>query len=159
MGTSIGKAIDWLVATLPVPVQETDSAAIVADGWPLIDAASYVVIGAEDPDIAPVVDGKQQQLILGMGSTDEDYNIPCYVWVKRPGPAFKPARDAAIALFDTVAHTIASDRTLGGALLGGRFAQIEKVVLNQTEDNESTGTLLMVCSMSFDIRCASHYVP
>lgn len=159
MGTSVGKAIDWLVATLPTPVVAADPYAIVCDGWPTADAQSYVVIGRESPEIALAGDGQQDLIVLGVGSAEEDYNIPCHVQAKRPGAPMKPARDAAIALFDVVAHTIAGDRTLGGALLGGRYARIQKVSITQDLNNESNPGAGHMVTINFEVHCTNHYQP
>lgn len=158
MGTSIGKAIDWLVTTLPTPLQTADPLAQVWDGWPRDLDQSDVVIGAEAPHMPLVTDGRQSQLELGMGSTDEEYVIPCWAGARREGMSLKDARDAAITLFDVVAHTIAGDRTLGGALLGGRYAYIEKVVLTQDE-RQNGASMLHECVLAFEVRCTNHYQP
>ena len=119
MGTSVGAAIDYIVATLTPAVIAIDATAVVVDNDPTFSSTSMVVIGRTEPENAMAADGSQMIINLGAQERQEDYNIPCFISVYRQGPAQKPARDAAIALFDATAHLIAADVTLGGLLRKG----------------------------------------
>lgn len=165
MGTSIGPAIDYLISgtsstlgtTLGAALTAADPAATLVDGIATELSQSMVFIGKAGPDSATTETGSQALLVLGAGRAQEDYDIPCFAYAFRPGPTVKPARDAAILLFDTVAHFVASDRTLGGLLLQGRFAEIGNVDLNQDVDDETGATRIVW--LSFSIHCRNHYIP
>lgn len=165
MGTSIGPAIDYLISgtnavtgtTLKNDLLAVDVAATLVDGIAVLISQSMVFIGKASPDSLSAQAGSQQLLVLGAGRSQEEYDIPCFAYTYRPGPAFKPARDAAIALFDAVAHWIAADHTLGGILQQGRIAEITNVELDQSIDDE-TGAMCIV-SLRFTIHCRNHYIP
>lgn len=161
MGTSMGAAIDYLVSTLPTLITAVDSSAVVVDNDPSVSSQSMVVIGRTEPENALAADGSQLIVALGAGRREEEYLIPCFVSVYRQGPAQKPARDAALALFDVVAHLVAVDPTLGGVLLQGRSAYIDKAQLVQTRDSADTGEsgALRLALVAFDIHCKNHYIP
>ena len=79
----------------------------------------------------------------------------------RQGPAQKPARDAAIALFDATAHLIAADVTLGNLLRKGRRAEIARMQLVQTRDSNDTGDsgAMRLALIVFDIHVMNTYIP
>ncbi len=165
MGTSIGGAIDYFVSgtnpntatTLLAALQAVDPTVTLIDGIPASVSQSMVVIGKADPDSVMAQSGSQQLIVLGAGRSTEDYEIPCFVYAYRDGPTIKPARDAAIALFDVVAHFVAADRTLGNLLLQGRVADISEVTLSQDVAGDTGATRLVW--LSFNIHCRNHYIP
>lgn len=157
MGVSIGAAIDYLVAGLQAPVTAADPTAVVVDGIAQSLSQSMVFIGKAGPDSATAQTGSQLVAILGAGASEEDYQIPCFVYATRPGPNVKPVRDVAVALFDAVAHFVASDRTLGGVLTTGRYAELDAVELDQDVDDASGA--LRIVTLSFSIHCRNHYIP
>ena len=161
MGTSVGAAIDYIVAALPPLVTAVDPTAVVVDNDPMFSSQSIVVIGRTEPENAMAADGSQMIVILGAGRREENYLIPCFISVYRQGPAQKPARDAAIALFDVVGHLIASDVTLGGVLQQGRRAEIQKMQLVQTRDSNDTGDsgAMRLAIVVFDIHVSNTYIP
>lgn len=161
MGTSIGAAIDYLVAGLPARLALIEPMVIVADNWPDKESRSFVVIGHTSPDSGAAADGEDQYLELGALRVEESYSIACYVDVIRNGPAQKPARDAAIALFDGVVAFVHADMTLGGLITRGRFAMASKVQLSQTQDVTDTGEagLLRRAVISFEIAVHNSYIP
>ena len=161
MGTSVGGAIDYLIAKLPALLTAVDSTAIVVDNEPFVTSQSLVVIGRTEPENALAADGAQMVVQLGAGRREENYVIPCFVSVYRPGPAQKPARDAAITLFDTVAHLVASDPSLGGLLQMGRAAFIDRMQLVQTRDAGDTGEsgAMRLGLIIFDIHVSNSYIP
>ena len=161
MGTSLGGAIDYLVASLPALVVAVDATAVVADNYPTVTSQSMVVIGRTDPDSASGGDGSQMVVQLGAGRREENYVIPCFVSVYRPGPTQKKARDAAIALFDVVAHLIAGDPTLGSLLQMGRAAYMDRMQLVQTRDSEDAGGAgaMRLAIIAFDIHVSNSYIP
>ena len=161
MGTSIGAAIDYLVAALPALVVVADSTAVVADNYPTVSSQSMVFIGRSDPENAIGGDGSQMIVALGAGRREEDYIIPCFVSVYRTGPAQKPSRDAALAIFDVVARLVATDMTFGGLLQMGRRAAIQSFQLVQTRDSEDTGASgsMRLALVVFNIRILNSYTP
>ena len=161
MGTSVGGAIDYLVAALPALLTAVDSSAVVADNEPLVTSHSLVVIGRTEPENAGAADGSQMVVNLGAGRREESYVVPCFISVYRNGPAQKPARDAAIALFDVVAHLVAADPTLGGLLQLGRAAYMDRMQLVQTRDAGDTGDAgsMRLALIIFDIHVSNTYIP
>ena len=161
MGTSVGAAIDYIVANLTPAVTAIDSTAVVVDNDPSFSSQSMVVIGRTEPENAMAGDGAQMIINLGAQERQEDYNIPCFISVSRQGPAQKPARDAAIALFDATAHLIAADVTLGNLLRKGRRAEIARMQLVQTRDSNDTGDsgAMRLAIIVFDIHVANTYTP
>lgn len=164
MGTSIGQAIDYLTtgtnstthSTLKADLLAVDSSVTLVDGIAKSMSQSMVFIGKAGPDSAAAQGGSQQLVVLGAGRSTEEYDIPCFAYAYRQGPDVKLARDAALALFDAVAHWVAADRTLGGVLLQGRFAEITSLEIDQDVDGES-GALCIV-TLLFTIHCRNHYI-
>lgn len=162
MGTSLGAAIDYLTSpALLAALQAVDPTVLLVDNYPTQASQSMVYIGRTDPDNAQANNGSQTPLTLGMNSRDEQYAIPCYISTIRPGPAQKPARDAAIALLDVVAHFIATDPTLGGVLKAGRYAWISTINLVQTRDPDDAGEAgaQRTAWLTFDVLAHNHYQP
>jgi hypothetical protein len=167
MGVSIGKAIDYLVSgtntagmTLLAALLAVDATAVLADNMPDAGSQSMVFIGRTSPDDAATGAISRQFIVLGATRSSEDYIIPCFISVTRPGPAQKPARDAALALFDTIAHWVQADLTLGGVLTNGRSANIADLQLTQTRDDEDTsGGAQQVAWVMFGIHCTNLYTP
>lgn len=163
MGTSIGQGIDYLLATLPPLLLAVDSTSVVVDNFPTVSSQSMVFIGRQGPDDGQAASETRQFLVLGAGRVEEDYLIPCYIEVTRPGPEQKPARDAALALFDAFAHLMVSEAgmTFGGVLQQGRIAQVRSVSLVQTRDGEDAGQsgTLRMAWVTFEIHVLNHYIP
>jgi hypothetical protein len=169
MGTSIGQAIDYFVSgtnpvtgtTLAADLTAVDPTALLVDAYPTKQSQSMVFIGRTDPENAQAPNGSQTPVTLGMNTRDEEYSIPCYISTTRQGPAQKPARDAALALLDVVAHWLAADPSLNGALKGGRYAYLSTINLVQTRDVEDTGSAgsLRLAWLTFDILARNHYTP
>ncbi len=175
MGTSIGRAIDYLVTgtatlapadsdvlgkTLGQLLTAVASNAILADNAADTESEAMVLIGRKDVLSGETAQGSQSVIVLGAGRSEEDYVIPCCILVYADGPLQKPSRDIALGLFDAVAHFVAADRTFGGVLTNGRYAQIEQVLLQQTEDIADTkGGAMRLAYLTFDIHCANLYTP
>lgn len=155
MGTSIAAAIDYIVTTLAAPLTAVDSTAVVVDGIPATISQSMVVIGKSGPESVDAATGSQLAVVLGMNRESEDYEIPCFAYAFRDGPLVKPARDAAVALFDVVAHFVANDRTFGGILLNGRSAEIQNLQLTQDVGDGAQRIVML----TFSIHCKNHYTP
>jgi hypothetical protein len=162
MGTSVGAAIDYVVAQVASPCQLVDPTAMIIDSWPVNAQVtnSMVWIGRTSADDATTADGTQQSVALGMNSSDEDYSIPCFIQCARPGPAQKPSRDAAVALFDAVNGVIAHDRTLAGVLKNRNGALVDNVRIIQTRNTTDTGHAgsMRVTTITFDIHCRNQYI-
>jgi hypothetical protein len=156
MGTSIAQAIDYIVAGIAAPLTAADPTAVVADGIAPSVSQSMVLIGKSAPDAVDSASGSQVAAVLGANRESEDYVIPCFAYAFRPGPTVKPARDAAVALFDVVAHFIASDRSLGGVLKQGRYCEISSIAINQDHDEAGSQVIVWI---PFSIHCKNHYTP
>ena len=175
MGASFGAVIDYLVAgytsgatvqvapgsTVNVPALSTiEPTVTVADNEPSTSSESQVVIGRTSPSsgAAGTVDWSYTE--LGAGRIEENYSIPGYVAVWRPGPAQKPARDAMLALTDGVVLLVHTDPTFGGILQRGRYAVVSRVQFNQTQDDEDTagGGYMYACA-DFEITVTNTYIP
>lgn len=158
-GTSMGAVIDWLLAELPAPAAAAVPDAVIADGWGEVASQSYIVIGRENDSNGAVLDGDDNAIVLGAQSIEEDYSLNIWIYVERPGPGMKTARDAALALFDVVAALVASDRTLGGALKRGRYAEIQKIAMSADPMTDQNGSNLRVYAISFVLHCRNLYYP
>lgn len=165
MGTSIGQAIDYLFAgtntrtgtTLLVDLVAVDKTAIIADSIPVAQSQSLVVIGRNSPEDAQAADGSRVVVALGAGRRQETYEIPCWIECSRPGPAAKPARDSAIALFDVVAHWVDADNKFGTVLQQGRAAELTQMSLTLDEPAEGARGDLRTARITFNITCNNHY--
>jgi len=165
MGASIGPAIDYLISgtnvntgtTLLADLTAIDSSVVLLDAVENKTSQSAVFIGKRAIDSADSMSGDDSLLVLGAGRVQEDYEIPCFIAANRPGPDMKPARDAALALFNGVMHWLAADRTLGGVLLQGRFAEVTAKSLIQ-DGAPDTGAI-RVAIFPFSIRVRNHYIP
>lgn len=129
-GVSIGAVTDYLYGRAQaavVGVVVNGEAALAVDGEP--DAVSFgmFVVGMNEPppDGTGVTDAIREWDGLGAQRIREDYTIPCYIDVRVPGNKQKPARDAAEAMFNTFWASISVDKTLGGLLTGGYFAELD----------------------------------
>ena len=157
MGTSIGAAIDYIVAGLVAPATAADPSAVVVDGVHASVSQTMILIGKAELESVTALTGQQQPLVLGANRREEEYDIPCLIYAARPGPTVKPARDAAITQFDVVAHFIANDQTLGGILLQGRSAFISSVSINQDVAGDAGAE--RICWIPFSIHARNHYIP
>lgn len=129
MTLSIGAATDYLYATAQTTssgITVNGHSVLVVDGWPHELAFGMFVIGlsAPPPDVAGDTIGTRMWEGLGARHLQEDYTIPCYIDVRVPGTTQKTARDLAESIFNPFWSAITADLTLGGALKGGRYAEI-----------------------------------
>lgn len=154
MGSTIGKAFDYLIPNLVAGAQAVDPNAEVADNTPLTAAPSLIVIGREAPDSTDSGAPELSYNTLGQGRVEESYVIPGHVYAARPGPGVKDARDAAVALADVVIRLVQSDQTLGGLL--NRYALLTTMTLLQSDDPGDTGAEAW-CSISFGIEVLNTY--
>lgn len=172
---SFGQVIDYLVgsltngvavqvapgSTVNVPALSTiDPTVAVSDNEPLTTSESQVVIGRTSPSSGAAGTVDWSYVELGAGRIEENYLIPGYVAVWRPGPAQKPARDAMVALTNGVVSLVHTDPTLGGILQRGRIATVSRVQFNQTQDDEDTagGGYMYACA-DFEITVQNTYIP
>lgn len=159
MGSSIGPAFTYLLANLPAALMAVDSSAAVFDGWPTDrSTANQFVIGRSGPaNETSAVAGVDALTILGAGRVDEDYEIPCYIQTYVGGDNQAEARNAALVLWDAFMHFLSLDRTLGGALTTGGWAEIGHIQIEATpEENVESGRF---CLMTFSIHCKNKYIP
>jgi hypothetical protein len=171
MGTSWGAAIDYLHTSLSngvttpmgavIPALSTlDPLVVVTDNEPATTSPSMVVIGRTSAEIGDLGSATAQYAELGAGRIEEDYTIPGYVDVFRPGPTQKPARDAAIVLFDGIVRLIHTDPTFGGVLQRGQVGMVSRFAPYQTQDEQdvAAGGQLRA-RIAFDIAVHNKYIP
>lgn len=156
MGSTIGRAFDYLVAGLLPGAAAVDPNAEVADDSPVSAGASLIVIGREGPDSTDSGSPALTYGTLGQTRVEEAYVIPGHVYVVRSGPGVKDARDAAVALIDVVIRFVHQDPTFGGLL--SRYAQLTQMTLVQSGDPGDTGAEAW-CSISFGIAVQNTYIP
>jgi hypothetical protein len=160
MGTSIGRVIDYLVAGLAGPLTALDPLARVVDNQPNADSESWVVIGRASDEQATVGNAETVYTELGAGRIEESYTLPGYVQVYRSGPSQKPARDAAIVLFDGIVKFVYADPTLGGIITRGRVGVVSRMSLTQTQDDDDTGGGdLRLAAIEFELAIKNSYIP
>lgn len=177
MGTSIGPAIDYLVAlfgsgftgtdlygqplTVP-PLSTINAGVIIGDTRPDSSGDVYVVVGRQSDQADSEVTATAQYQVLGRQRITESYTLPGHILVLGQGPDQKPTRDAALALFDGVTKLVWADPTLGGVLQDGRIGLVSQFTLGQpdepTEVQASAGGGV-AASVSFGIQVDNSYVP
>lgn len=126
---SVGAATDYVYAKAQaavVGVTVNGKPAVAIDGEPEELTFGMFVVGVTQPppDGAAETTGTRSWMGLGAKRLEEDYILPCYIDVRSPGRVQKTPRDIALSIFNTFWASIASDLTLGGALQGGRYAEI-----------------------------------
>lgn len=161
MGTSIAGAFAYLLdpAKLQAALTAVDAQAKVFDGWPLDRSAPHqFVVGRSGPgDETAAAQGTTVLLTLGAGRINEDYEIPCYIQTFAGGTNQAEARSAALVMWDAFQLWLAADRSLGGALAYGGYAQVARVNIDATPvENTDSGRF---CLLTFTIRCTNAYVP
>lgn len=161
MGTVIGAAIDYLVNGLPGVLTPIDPIVYVADNEPAYQTQSLVVVGRQGPQSGVAANGADEYRELGAARLDEAWSLDLYIQCFRPGPAQKPARDAVLALYDGLIKFLHSDPTLDGIVLMGRYAQVGRTQLTQTQDDADTGTSgdLRMAQISLEIAIPNTYIP
>lgn len=171
MGTAIGAVIDYFVAglgkgvTTPSgvvvpPLSSIDPKVLVFDNWATDRSNSRVVIGHQSYDSGEAGDSESAWYDIGAQRIEESFTIPCFIDVVRDGPAQKPARDAATALYDGVVHLIAADVTLAGILQRGRVGLASHLRFRQTQDSDDTGSGgLRRAYIGFQLVCKNAYIP
>lgn len=157
MGTAIGAAIDYLVANVPHALETAGlGGVIVADGWVTDVADQMFVIGRGSPEAPQAEAGVDAIMLLGGGEVDEEFTIPCYIDTWRGGIDQAGVRADAVAAFDAFVSLLRSDRTLGGCLQGGFYAQITNHSVNQTSDPAEAAEGRR-CLISFSLHCRNRY--
>lgn len=153
MGTAIGRAVDYLVAQLPL-LPALASPVVVSDGFPITRADLLVAIGVTNED------GASEYNIdwagLGANREDEAFDIPCLIDSYVGGATQKAPRDAAVTVLDAINAKIRLDRTLGGALGPPGVAAIRDVRLVQTSTSEEAGEG-RYARCYFNVRCTSRF--
>ena len=132
MTLSVGAATDYLVQTATqaaVGITVEGQLVVVHDGEPATVTLGQFVIGLSDPPPQMAGDTTGTRGFMGVGAQrlEEDYTVPCYIDIRVPGTVQKTARDIAVSVFDAFWPLIRADLTLGGALKGGRYAEITEV--------------------------------
>lgn len=160
-GTSIGQVIDWLVTALPAPARQVAADVEVADYAATTATKTYVYVGRQNIDDDESTAGELTYGALGKQRLDEAYTIPICIDVARNGPAYKPARDVALALLDVVVKTIHDDLTLGGIVQNGRIAQISNPELHQApiRDGDGNDTALRRATVLLTLAVQNTYTP
>lgn len=162
MSSAIGAAFTYLLAQLPAVIQAVDANGIIVDG-PVAPAlppppTPMLFVGATDPQNGVATQGTRNYLELGGRKVNEEFFIPCYIDSSVGDTNQAAARNIALAVYDGVVHLIASDLTLGGALLNGRWAEITDIqmVMTETEAEADDGRR---CVITFKVHCLNHYQP
>lgn len=159
MGTAIGAVIDYLVTQLGTAAPVVDPTVVVGDNFPPAESQSLIIIGRTLPTDATASDGTQVPIVMGLNKRLEEFSIAGFIHARRNGPAQKPSRDAAIALFDCLSSTVAADPTFGGALLDGRYGYLSNVRMVQTEGTAKDPAAMRSTLILFDVHCQNHYKP
>lgn len=175
MGISYGRVLTYLVSgltsgvtvtiapgstvTVP-PLTSIDASTVVSDNAPVTTSETQVIIGRTSPESGAAGDVDWEYRELGQGRIHENYVIPGYVAVWRPGPAQEPARDAMVSLVDGLVTLVHTDPTFGGILTWGGYAIVSKVAFHQTQDDEDTagGGYMYACA-DFEITVQNSYIP
>lgn len=133
-GTVVGAAIDYVVAQLAAPALVVADDAMVIDGltndeW----STSMIWVGRTAPDDLQAAVGTRSIPVLGRRPVDEVWRIDGFCDARREGTAQKVSRDAALALFDVVAHLVGTDPSLGGLLTSGWYVLAPNAQLVQPD--------------------------
>lgn len=141
MTLSIGPATDRLYgfaqqAVVGITVNGKPMQA--SDGQSQTPVFGMFVIGVTEPegDSNTIATRTYEGQGLGQQQFLEDYVIPCYIDVRVSGGVQKIARDLAETAFNNFWVLLKADKTLGGALTGGRYAEISDL----TESPMTAGT-------------------
>lgn len=167
MGTSYGKAIDYLYAgtnsyaggSLKDALLAVDSSVSLQDTIPVANQQSMVVVGRPDFDQEQQTDGTAQYQVMGKQKITEDYQIHCYIECYRDGPDVKPVRDAAISLYDAFNHFVWLDPSLGNVLQDGRIAFVGGFDLSVSGGTTDSPGDTRMALISFYLQVQNHYVP
>jgi hypothetical protein len=154
-GTAVGRAIDYLftaVTALPVCADPV----VVADGYSQSRADLMVWLGVNNED--GTSDIASDWAGLGANREDETFAVPCLIESFWGGgdEAIKPARDAAIPIFDAINALIRTDHTLGGALSSPSGAALRDMRLVQTNTPEEAGGG-RYARIYFNVHCSSRF--
>ena len=114
-------------------------------------SSSMIWIGRMQPEDLMAATGNRNIPVLGRRSVDETWQVYGFTDCRRDGTAQKVARDAALSLWDVVAHLVGTDPTLGGLLTNGWFVEIPTAELIQP-DPPATGSSRAVVKFSISIR-------
>jgi hypothetical protein len=159
MGSAIAPVFTYLLAQLPPVVQAVDTTGVVFDGWADAPADTVLVVGATAPGNQVAADETRTYLELGARKVNEEFFVPCFIGVQTGGTDLAIPRATALAIFDGIVSLIASDMTLGGALLNGRWAEISDIGFTQ-EPLAVTGAMDgRQVVLSFRVHCRNYYSP
>lgn len=157
MGSAIGPAFTYLTTNLPAQLQAVDSSVAVVDCWANDLPDDVFVIGrAADTDAESAL-GTHALTLIGGELVDEEFVIPCIIDCFRGGDDQSEARNAALAYFDAFVKFLASDRTLGGVLLNGRYARLDAIRIDGSALADAPAGRR--CVIQFSIRCQNQYSP
>jgi hypothetical protein len=137
MGTAIGAVIDYLLAQLqPLVVAVVPDALVIDTVNRGSRSANMLWLAREDIDegaqATPLV-GRRTHPLASRSTIDEAWELPCLIDCRADGVAQTLSRTPALALFDVVAHLVATDPTLGGLLTQAKYADIPSAELRQPE--------------------------
>ena len=152
MGTVVGQAIDYLVAQLPALAVAAQPDAMVIDGITRDElSTSMIWIGRAQPEDLRAALGTRSIPTLGRRRVDETWSVDGFTDCRREGTTQKAARDAALSLFDAVAHLVGTDPSMGGLLTDAWYVTVPSAELVQPE-SAITGECRAVVLFSLDIR-------
>lgn len=130
--SAVSAVIDWLVEHLPAAVQSVDPDGVVAEGIPLVQAPTWLLIGSNGEGPAPVAIDAEYRHAGGRRVT-ETVSIPCLIQCSTGEADQGIARRRALAVLGAVRALIVSDPSLGG-LIDASVAQITGVTYTATGD-------------------------
>lgn len=123
--SSVPAVIDALFAHAEAVCADVEGAVPYDGPGRVTSGQKYLAVGYAGTH-AQTASAGQQQIADLAGSRDlERYAIACEASAWAGNGAFKPLRDAAVALVDGLAARIGADRRLGGACMHARLAVVD----------------------------------
>lgn len=155
--SSIPAAVDYLVGLATQAVVGIPGA-VVADGWTDERSGAMFGVGTDAPPFfegeSTTIEGPPSWAGLGAKRIEEDYTIPCYIYVGIGGVDNRAVRASAFSVWDAFLPLVIADLTLGGALKGGRYAEITTLGAQgpKTPEEAQGGRY---CLIRFSVHCRS----
>lgn len=158
MTSAVPAAIDYLIGLAQQAVTGV-SGAVVADGWTHQESPTMFGVGIAAPpffeaEAQSETQGNPQWVGLGNIYLEEDFAIPCYIYVGEGGTDNSTVRTKAFAIWDAFLPTLKTTAglTLGGALKQGRNADVSGFAIRgpRTAAEAEGGRY---CLIQFSIHC------
>lgn len=158
-GTTIGGAIDYLLAGLEPVLRPLAADLSLADGMATQSSNTLVTIGRNGPASGMATDmGTTAWAELGQARVQEEYLLHNFIQVYRGTQRI--ARQDCIALYNATVKFLHDDPSLGGLITRGRAALVTQFQLEQTADDRDTGGgVLRLACIDFALHVTNAYVP